>query len=125
MPELAPAPTQTSPQVVINHVERLHIPGGPEAVETPGIPDLTAEGRHRAQERRPGQRGRRPTARNGRTWLAGGGRPLVSAAFASLLAVAQGRADGSPAVPPPPVTPVPFPNKRRCQNDTGAKPVPV
>ena len=124
MPEPAPAPTQTSPQVVINNVERLHIHVGPEAVDTPGIPDLTAEG----QLPRSGvssARGRRPPARNGRTWQAGGGRPLASAAFASLPAVAQGRADGSPAVPPPLATPVPFPNKRRCQNDTGAKPVPV
>ena len=44
MPELAPAPTQTSPQVVIHNVEHLHIHVGPEAVDTPGIPDLTAEG---------------------------------------------------------------------------------
>ena len=41
MPELAPAPTvPTPPQVVIHHVEHLHV--GPEGVETIGIPDLTA-----------------------------------------------------------------------------------
>ena len=44
MPELAPAPSPTSPQVVIQNVEQLHIHVGPEGVETLGIPDLTAEG---------------------------------------------------------------------------------
>ena len=45
MPELDPAPTvPTSPQLVIQHVDQLHIHVGPEGVETLGIPDLTAEG---------------------------------------------------------------------------------
>ena len=45
MPELDPAPTvPTSPQLVIQNVEQLHIHVGPEGVETLGIPDLTAEG---------------------------------------------------------------------------------
>ena len=44
MPELAPAPTPVSPQVVIHRVDQLHIHVGPEGVETLGIPDLTAEG---------------------------------------------------------------------------------
>ena len=98
MPELAPAPTQTSPQVVIHHVERLHSPGGPEA-SIPGAASPT-----------PGA-GAHPHGMAA-SWQEGGGRPLVSAAFASLLAVAQGRADGSPAAPPPLVTPVPFPTKK-------------
>ena len=41
MPELAEAPIQASPQLVIQNVETLHIHVGPEAVETLGIPDLT------------------------------------------------------------------------------------
>ena len=44
MPELAPAPTPASSQVVIHNVEQLHIHVGPEGIETLGIPDLTAEG---------------------------------------------------------------------------------
>ena len=44
MPELAPAATPVSPQVVIQNVESLHIHVGPEALETLGIPDLTVEG---------------------------------------------------------------------------------
>ena len=44
MPELDPAPSLTSPQVVIHNVEQLHLHIGPEGVETLGIPDLTAEG---------------------------------------------------------------------------------
>ena len=44
MPELAPAPSPASSQVVIQNVEQLHIHVGPEGVETLGIPDLTAEG---------------------------------------------------------------------------------
>lgn len=44
MPELAPAPSSpTSPQVVIHRVDQLHIHVGPEAVETLGLPELTAE----------------------------------------------------------------------------------
>ena len=45
MPELAPAPNSspTSPQVVIQNVEQLHIHVGPEGVETLGLPDLTAD----------------------------------------------------------------------------------
>ena len=44
MPELAPATTPVSPQVVIHRVDQLHIHVGPEGVETLGIPDLTVEG---------------------------------------------------------------------------------
>ena len=45
MPELDPAPTvPTPPQLVIQHVDQLHIHVGPEGVETLGIPDLTADG---------------------------------------------------------------------------------
>ena len=44
MPELAPATTPVSPQVVIHNVEQLHLHVGPEGVETLGIPDLTVEG---------------------------------------------------------------------------------
>ena len=44
MPELAPAPSPTSPQVVIQNVEHLHIHVGPGGVETLGLPDLTAAG---------------------------------------------------------------------------------
>ena len=44
MPELAPATTPASSQVVIHRVDQLHIHVGPEGVETLGIPDLTAEG---------------------------------------------------------------------------------
>ena len=44
MPELAPAPTPRSPQVVIHRVDQLHIHVGPEGVETLGLPSLTAEG---------------------------------------------------------------------------------
>ena len=44
MPELAPAATPASPQVVIQNVEQLHLHVGPEGVETLGIPDLTASG---------------------------------------------------------------------------------
>ena len=45
MPELAPAPNSspTSPQVVIQNVEQLHIHVGPEGVEALGLPDLTAD----------------------------------------------------------------------------------
>ena len=43
MPELAPTATaQTSPQVVIQNVEQLHIHVGPEGIETLGLPDPTA-----------------------------------------------------------------------------------
>ena len=44
MPELAPGPSLTPPQVVIHRVDQLHIHVGPEGVETLGIPDLTVEG---------------------------------------------------------------------------------
>ena len=44
MPELAPATSPASPQVVIQNVEQLHLHVGPEGVETLGISDLTAEG---------------------------------------------------------------------------------
>ena len=44
MPELDPATTPVSPQVVIHRVDQLHIHVGPEGVETLGIPGLTAEG---------------------------------------------------------------------------------
>ncbi len=44
MPELAPAPTPASSQVVIHNVENLHLHVGPEAVETLGLPDLKAAG---------------------------------------------------------------------------------
>ena len=44
MPELAPAPSPASPQVVIQNVESLHLHVGPEGVETLGLPDLRAEG---------------------------------------------------------------------------------
>ena len=44
MPELAPAPTPPSPQVVIQNVENLHLHVRPEGIETLGLPDLTAEG---------------------------------------------------------------------------------
>ena len=44
MPELDPATTPASRQVVIHRVDQLHIHVGPEGVETLGIPDLTAEG---------------------------------------------------------------------------------
>ena len=40
MPELAPAPTPTAPQVVIQNVEHLHIHVGPEAIE--GLSHLMA-----------------------------------------------------------------------------------
>ena len=40
MPELAPAPTPTAPQVVIRNVEHLHIHVGPEAIE--GLSHLMA-----------------------------------------------------------------------------------
>ena len=43
MPELAPATSPTSPQVVIHNVEQLHLHVGPEGVATLGIPDLTAD----------------------------------------------------------------------------------
>ena len=42
MPELAPAPTPVSPQVVIQNVENLHLHVGPEGIE--GLTDLTAAG---------------------------------------------------------------------------------
>ena len=44
MPELTPAPTPPSPQVVIQNVQQLHIHVGPEAAETLGLPSLTAGG---------------------------------------------------------------------------------
>ena len=44
MPELAPAATPVSPQVVIHRVDQLHIHVGPEGIETLGLPSLTAEG---------------------------------------------------------------------------------
>ena len=44
MPELGPATSPTSPQVVIQNVQQLHIHVGPEGFETLGLPDLTAEG---------------------------------------------------------------------------------
>ena len=40
MPELAPAPTPTASQVVIQNVEHLHIHVGPEAIE--GLSHLMA-----------------------------------------------------------------------------------
>ncbi len=43
MPELAPAPSPTSPQVVIHHVDALHIHVGPDAVEVRDILGLTAD----------------------------------------------------------------------------------
>ena len=42
MPELAPAASPTSPQVVIQNVENLHLHVRPEVIE--GLADLTAEG---------------------------------------------------------------------------------
>ena len=44
MPELAPGPSLTPPQVVTHRVDQLHIHVGPEGVETLGIPGLTVEG---------------------------------------------------------------------------------
>ena len=44
MPELGPATSPTSPQVVIQNVQQLHIHVGPEGIDTLGLPDLTAEG---------------------------------------------------------------------------------
>ena len=44
MPELAPAASPHHPQVIIHHVDQLHIHVGPEGVETLGLPDLTVEG---------------------------------------------------------------------------------
>ena len=44
MPELGPAATPASPQVVIQNVESLHLHVGTEGVETLGIPDLTTSG---------------------------------------------------------------------------------
>ena len=44
MPELAPATTPASSQVVIQNVEHLHIHVGPGGVGTLGLPDLTAAG---------------------------------------------------------------------------------
>ena len=45
MPELAPAAGATSPQVVIQNVENLHLHVGPEGIAgIEGLSDLTAQG---------------------------------------------------------------------------------
>lgn len=44
MPELAPATSNSAPQqVVIHHVDNLHLHVGPEGVQNLELPDLTAE----------------------------------------------------------------------------------
>lgn len=44
MPELSPAPTTTSPQVVIQNVENLHLHVRSEDIDTLGLSDLKVEG---------------------------------------------------------------------------------